>query len=212
MTRCASVKGSVFGGVIEEARKLLANGDVSREEAARRLEPGDLELLDSGISIAGWYDVGAFVRLNELLRDVMGGGSNEYLRELGRESAQRLLDGGLYSQMEYLSRTQTGQATDKRARYEAFGRDLRRITTLSGSIYNFSKWSVEADPDHALRYLVLVSDAAAFSDVICWRAVGFMNRVVAVAREARGATTSLDLFRWERVAADLVRFRMLLDP
>jgi hypothetical protein len=211
MSRRASVKGSVFSGVIEEVRKLLANGDLSRGEAARRLEPGDLELLDSSISIAGWYDVGAFVRLNELLRDVRGGGSNEYLRDLGRESAQRLLDGGLYSQMEYLSRTQTRQATDPRARYEAFGRDLRRITTLSGSIYSFSKWSVEADPEHPLRYIVVVSDAKAFTDVICWRALGFMNQVVAVARAARGAETPSDLWLWERVAADLVRFRMLLD-
>ena len=45
MPRCASVKGSVFSGVIEDVRKLLASGDVSRGEAARRLEPGAPEAL-----------------------------------------------------------------------------------------------------------------------------------------------------------------------
>lgn len=202
--RGPSVKGSVMGGAVEQVKKLIAEGELSREEAGRWLRPGDLELLDGEIRIASWYDVDAFARLNELLRDVEGKGSNEYVRELGRQSARRLLDAGLYSQLEYLQRTRVAKATSARERYEAFGRDLRRLNTISRSIYNFGTWTVEDDPNHAQRYGVVVSDAAALSDVLCWRIEGFVNQMASV----HGAT---DLWAWQRVAPDVIRLHMTRD-
>lgn len=204
MARVPSIKGSVFGGVVEAVKKLLAEGEVSREQTGRWLEQGDLVLLDAAISVAGWYDVRIFSRMSELLRDVAGGGSNEYLRRLGRESARRLRDAGLYSQIEYLQNTRTSKETERRARFEALGRDLARLTTLSGSIYNFGKWSVVIDPQHPLRYVIVVSDAAAFSDVICWRAEGFINQMASY-------RDHLDLWTWRRVRPDLVHFSMTRD-
>lgn len=204
MSRVPSVKGSVFGAVVEAVHKLFADGATSRDRASHWLQPGDFALLDAPISIAGWYDVGAFTRMSELLRDVAGNGSNEYLRRLGRESARRLRDAGIYSQLGYLDNTRVSQERDRQARFEAFGRDLARLTTLSGSIYNFGKWSIEADPEHPLRYVIAVSDAAPFSDAICWRAEGFINEMASL----RGAA---DLWTWKRVGPDLVRFRMRRD-
>jgi hypothetical protein len=204
MSRVPSVKGSVFAAVVEGVKKLFAEGAVSRDQASRWLQPGDLALLDATISIAGWYDVRAFTRLSELLRDVAGDGSNEYLRRLGRESARRLRDAGIYSQLEYLRDTRVSKQRDRRARFEAFGQDLARLTTLSGSIYNFGRWTIQPDPEHPLRYVIVVSDAAPFSDVICWRAEGFINQMASL-HESR------DLWTWERVRPDLVHFRMLRD-
>jgi hypothetical protein len=204
VAKVPSVKGSVFGGVVEEFRKLLAGGEVTREQAGRWLRPADLELIDAPIAVAAWYDVGAFVRLNELLRDVVGDGSNEYLRERGRESARRLLEGGLYSQLEYLQRTEVARATDSRARHEAFGRDIRRLTTISGSIYNFATWTPAKDRDHALRYVVELTDAAPFADPLCWRAEGFMNHMATQHGDP-------DLWLWRRLTRDVVHFDMVRD-
>jgi len=203
MSRLPSIKGSVFAGVVEAVRKLVDQGELTREKAARWLQPADLPLLDGQISIAGWYDVRIFDRMSELLRDVEGGGSNDYLRELGRASARRLLAAGLYSQFEYLQRmttSRTSSQTERRERYE----DLRRLTTMSGSIYNFGVWTIEPDAEHELRHVIAVSDAASFSDVICWRAEGFINEMGRVRQ-------SSDLWAWRRVRPDLVHFRMLRE-
>lgn len=204
MSRLPSIKGSVFAGVVEAVRKLIDQAELSREQAARWLQPSDLALLDGQISIAAWYDVRIFDRMSELLRDVAGGGSNDYLRELGRASARRLLAAGLYSQFEYLQRMTTTSSSERRERHDAFGRDLRRLTTMSGSIYNFGVWTIEPDAEHELRHVIAVSDAAAFSDVICWRAEGFINEMGRVRQSA-------DLWSWRRVRPDLVHFRMLRE-
>jgi len=204
VTRVPSVKGAVFAGVVEAVRKLLESGELTREEASRRLQPSDLALLDAPVSIAGWYPIGAFDRMSELMRDLVGGGTNDYLRELGRESARRLLSAGIYSQFEYLHRITALKEKDPQTRSEAFARDLRRLTTMSGSIYNFGVWTVEADPDYALRHRIVVSDAAAFSDVCCCRAEGFINQMGHV-------RNNTDLWRWTRVGRDVVQFRMMRE-
>ena len=35
---------------------------------------------------------------------------------------------------------------------EAFGRDLRLLTTISASILSFSRWAMKLDPDHDRQY------------------------------------------------------------
>jgi hypothetical protein len=196
-----SIKGSVFTGAVEDVRKLLERGDVSREAALRWLQPDDLALLDGEIFVSHWYDVRAYARLCELLRDVEGGGDPEYLREKGRETARRLLEAGLYAQLQYLQRTGVAKETDGAARFEAFGRDLRLLTTLSSNIYSFTRWSFLPDPAHAHRYRLEVSDAKDLPDVLVWRSDGFVNEMA----QQHGDN---DLWRWERARPDLVRFHM----
>jgi hypothetical protein len=140
--------------------------------------------------------------MNELLRDTEGGGSNEYLRERGRQTARRLLEAGLYQQLEYLHATQLKRAKDPRARFEAFGRDLRLLNTLSASILNFSKWESKPDPERQDRYVIEVSEARDFPEVLCWRSDGFVNEMATEHGEP-------DLWRWERAAPALVVFRMV---
>jgi hypothetical protein len=196
-----SVKGSVLVGVVEEVNKLLAQNTISRQEMTRWLTPEDIALLNQEIRVSEWYDVRALTHMSELLRDVNGKGDNEYLRWLGRRSARRLLDSGLYQQLEYLRDMQLLKASDSRTRSEAFGRDLRLLATISGSIYNFTKIEPMPDPDHEGRYLIRVSEARDYPDVLAWRADGFMNEM---------ATEHDDpnLWSWERTAPDVVLFRM----
>jgi predicted hydrocarbon binding protein len=201
MAAVASIKGSVFSTLVEDVAKLVASGDLSRDEALRWLEPGDLELLGQEISIASWYDVRAYDRMNRLLRDVIAHGSNEFLREKGRETARRLLEGGLYSQLEYLQHTEVAKAAEPRERFAAFGRDLRRLTTLSASILNFSRWTSRPDPERELYYVIDVAEAKEFPETLCWRSDGFVNGMAT----EHGAS---DLWRWERTAPDKILFSM----
>ena len=206
MPSTAAIKGSAFSKVVEDVAKLLARQALSRSEAARRLAPEDLALLDKGVVISSWYDIRSYVRLSELLLEVEGHGNPEYLRERGRQTAQRLLEQGLYAQLEYLQRTEVSKVEAESARFAAFGRDLRLLTTLSASILNFSKWGARTDPDHERRYLIEVSDARDFPEVLCWTSDGFVNQMAAHHR--RGD----DLWSWARVRADLIVFRMTREP
>jgi hypothetical protein len=197
----ASIKGSVFAGVVEDVNKAVSDSSLSPEDISRWLEPEDVELLQSEIPVSSWYDIRAYTRMNELLRDVEGQGSNEYLRARGRQTAARLLDAGFYAQLEFLQRTEIARTSGSTARFEAFGRDLRKLTTISGSILNFSTWRSKPDPEQPDRYVIEVTDALDFPEVLCWRSDGFVNEMAS--RHGEG-----DLWGWQRAAADLIVFRM----
>ncbi len=192
----------MFAGVIEDVCRLVARGGLSVDELTRWLKPKDVDLLEAEILVSEWYDIAIYTRMNELLRDVEGGGSNEYLRQRGRLTAKRLLESGLYQQLEYLHRTELSKAKQPRARFEAFGRDLRLLTTLSASILNFSRWTSRPDPEQDNRYLIEVSEARDFPEVLCWRSDGLINEMATQHGEP-------DLWRWERTANDLIVFRMV---
>jgi len=202
MPTIASIKGSVFVSATEAIHKLLAEGSLSRQELTRWLKPEDFPLLDEEVRVSEWYDIRAFARMSELLRDVEGGGKNEYLRQQGRKTAQRLLEAGLYQQMEYLRNTQVEKAIDRKARFEAFGRDLRLLNTLSASILNFSKWVSKPDPDREGRHMIVAEEARDFPEVMCWRTDGFFNEMARVHGEP-------DLWRWDRPSPDRVVFWMV---
>jgi len=151
-----------------------------------------------------WYDIRIYARLLAILKDAEGDGSIDYLRRRGVQSAERLLNAGLYQQLEYLNRTQIASSVDSHDRFLAFGRDLRLLTTLSGSIYNFMRWESQVDPEIRNRYQIQVSEATAFPDDMGWAAEGFINRMA----KQHGDP---DLWRWQRVAPDLIVFRMIRD-
>ena len=198
----ASIKGSVFAGVVEAVNKATTNSSLSPDELSRWLEPADVELLGSNISVSSWYDIRTYTRMNELLRDVEGRGNNEYLRNAGRQTAKRLLEAGFYAQLEFLDRTEVSRTEGAQARFEAFGRDLRKLTTFSASILNFSKWAAKPDPKRSDHYVIEVTDAVDFPEVLCWRSDGLINEMSS--RHGHG-----DLWGWERETPDRILFRML---
>jgi hypothetical protein len=204
MASLPSIKGSVFAGVVDDVKKLLESGRASRQDAGRWLRPADFALLEAPVVISSWYDIHAYTRMNELLREVEGEGSNEYLRNLGRQTARRLLEAGLYSQLEYLHRTEVSNAINGPARVSAFGRDLRLLTTISASILNFSRWTSRPDSREAARYLIEVTEAQDFPEVLAWRSDGFVNEMANLHGDP-------DLWTWERVTADRIVFRMIRD-
>jgi hypothetical protein len=204
MASIPSIKGSVFAGVVDDVNKLIATGRASRKDAARWLQASDFALLEEPVVITRWYDIQVYARMGELLREIAGDGSNEYLRSQGRQTARRLLEAGLYSQLEYLHRTEVSNAVDGPARVSAFGRDLRMLTTLSASILNFSKWTSRPDPEQAARYRIEISEAKDFPEVLAWRSDGFVNEMAALHGNS-------EMWTWQRVSPDRIVFRMLRD-
>jgi hypothetical protein len=196
-----SIKGRIFGPAVEDAAKLLAEGAVSAEKLPRWLEPAEIALLGSEIQPTEWYDIRSYARILDLLRDVAGEGRNDYLRQRGARSAERLLEAGLYQQLEYLKRTEVRRAKGAEERYRAFGHDLRLLSTISSSILNFSRWEPKPHPVHGDRYVIEISDAAHFPDNLGWTSEGFVNRMGSLHGEP-------DLWRWKRVRTDFILLEM----
>lgn len=210
MASVPSIKGMIFARAMEDLQKLVAEGVVSREALASRLEPEDLELFDRAVYLgtldrsvwtAVWYDVRTYGRILEALKQYAGDGSNEYLLRRGAASAQTMLDQGLYQQLQYLDRTRVANASGAEERFRAFGHDLRLLTSLHSVILNFGVQTVEPDPDHERRYLLRVTGAEPAPDALCWTTTGFMNRMA----QQHDAP---DLWRFERPRRDIVLYRM----
>ncbi len=201
MPTVPSIKGSVFAGLVEDVQKLLASGRLKQTELSRWLIAKDLAYLEAPVQPFEWYDIRSYSRLSECLRDVEGGGSNEYLRKRGARNAKRLLEAGLYQQLEYTHRTLFSRESEKNARFEAFGRDLGRLTTISSSILNFGRTRHLPDPDRKMRWLIETTQAKEYPEALVWASDGFTNEM------ARQHNTP-DLWAWERPEPDRLVWHM----
>ncbi len=200
----ASIKGSAFGKVVDDLKKLAARDESARTAIAEQLSADEIALLESPVSTATWYSIETYARMNQILMDVEGDSEIEYLIARGAAFADRMIESGIYGQFDYLSRIEVNRKSDADARYAAFGRDLRLLATLSGSILNFSKWSYVQDPDHERRWMLELTDASDYPELLIYTTTGMINRM---SERSRGE----NFWRWERVSRDTIRFRMTGD-
>lgn len=198
MAKTPSIKGTVLVDLAEDVRKLIESGD---QEVDGGLTEDDRRTIEQGISQFSWYDVDFYARMMQLLRDVHGDGSNEYVIDRGRMRGRKLMEAGLYQQMEYLGRLQVSNAYTPQERFQAYGRDLRLLVTLSRSILDFTTWSVGPDPDAGDRHRIEVSDAERFPDILGYSTEGFIDAMSSVPGHKA-------LWKYERVDRDRVVFRM----
>jgi hypothetical protein len=157
-----SVKGTIFAAVVGELNGYLAEGVIQREELDTACKPEDPEFLDREIAIASWYPIDTYGRYLRFLCDRFGGGRREYLMEGGRKSAQRVVDMGVYSQLD-----------DRTEHWE--NRVGRVLVTLGGSFYNFGKWVWKGDGNE--RFRIEVEDVAAMPEEAAVRAHGFVEHL-----------------------------------
>jgi len=156
-----SVKGTIFQAVVDEMNGYLSDGIIQRDDLAVRCKPEDLDYLDQEIAIAGWYPIDTYGRYLRFLCDRFGGGRREYLMESGRRSAQRVIDMGVY-----------GQLDERTARWG--NRVGRLLVTLGGSFYNFGTWLWESVEDDK-GFRIEVQGVAAMPEEAAARAHGFVE-------------------------------------
>jgi len=202
-----AVKGSIFASVIGDLRESRDAGRISEDKLEERLSPLELELLESTISSAGWYSMESYARIADLLCEIDGGKTREYFRRRGATNAKRLIEQGLYGQLEFLKRWEKSiegkERGDRDAVFQSFHRSLKLVVTLSKNIYSTGDWRVEYDPHRANHVRIEILDAAAYSEGMRYALEGFLNECV---RAVRGNTKPL--FTSERVARDHIRISM----
>src|SRR5690606_2118166 len=98
-TRAMGVKGSAIESVVADVNRLVEEGRLAREALAARLPAEDLQLLETKIVPALWYSYGSYGRLMELLFEIEGRRSTEYLVERGRRAGERVRAMGIYAQL-----------------------------------------------------------------------------------------------------------------
>jgi len=158
-------KGTLLKGVVAEVKARLASGDLTEADLDRALKPEDLAYFgDDGVLISNWYPIEAYARVCELL--VVGGRlpRQDALVEHGRQSAQRVVQLGLYSQVD--ARTE-GRWEDRVGRV---------LVSLFPVFFNFTKW--EWVPPHDLKrepFTIIVREAEAMPETIRLRTLGFVE-------------------------------------
>ncbi|MDX1648975.1 MAG: hypothetical protein R3263_03895 [Myxococcota bacterium] len=206
-----SIKGSIFRGVVEEIRQLRDGGRLSEAQLEGGLAESDLELLDQKILDASWYPTESYARMLDLLCRHVGGGRPGYYAERGAANARRLMDAGMYSQLDLLDRwrkDEEGVDPDRDAQrlVSAYQSKLKLVVSLAGSIYNTGRWRVEQDPEHPHRVIIEIADAGAYTDGMRYAIEGFLNECARTVRHGIGA-----LYVTDRPDPATIRIRMTED-
>lgn len=203
-----SVKGSIFKGGVTDLARLLDEGRVSEDEIGARLGAEGLTYVEGNILESGWYPLACYNRLLEWLGDLEGGGEDKYFIERGRASASRLMDAGLYAQLDFLTRWKESLPEDEHdeaaviARYAS---SLKLVVSLSSNIYNVGRWIVETDRGIPGRVWIAIREARDYSEALRLVSEGFLNEC-----GSRHTKTSR-LYTSSRVTPEIILFRMNYD-
>jgi hypothetical protein len=165
----------------------MAEGKLSPVAVKQALKPEELDYLDAELGIASWFPADTYCRMLRLYASTAPDNPREYLIESGRKSAQRVIELGLYSQLD----------DHTESRWE--DRVGRVLVTLSGSFFSFGHWEwlgIEAEGE---GFRLGVRDAGAFSHELILRTQGFVEQLA-----TRAATRSV------RVTHDLDKERQYL--
>ena len=176
------IKGSVFAGIVEHVRALQASGKIGAAELELRLGREGMAVLDSKIQPASWYSIQVYGRIRELLRDVEGGGDDQYTVAGGAASARRMIESGLYQQLEYLDRWKEGASSgdpsiDRETRTRLFRQQLTLVSTIYSSMFNFGTKKIVKDPEFPDRFRLEYWDDGVMPRVCRFAVLGFWNEM-----------------------------------
>lgn len=189
-----SVRGSLFVTGVVAVRRHREAGLVAEEQLAARLGPVALEMLDEKIDVGRWYPIAPFCEMVDVDWDVAGAREPDYMREMGRTTASRFFETGIYPQLGYSRRSQRTRSRD------ALLRRAKLVTTVAETLYSFIETEVEIARE---RLTIAYGNAELFSEALRYTTEGFMNEV----NRRQGASRS---WTSERVAPDRVCFRLEL--
>ena len=184
-----SIKATGFQSAADDLAKLVAAGRLTRSQVESRLDPSDLAYLDKQLAASSWVPIATYARVLDLLISIEGGDDvDAYLRGRGNRGAARMHKLGLYGQFE--------------ASVETWGVKVGTITATMGAvIYNFSKWSFEADPDSG-AFETTMAEAPDYPDALRLVGEGFIQYLAEHLLPDRKVEVSS-----ERVSRDKIVFR-----
>ena len=160
-TKRPSIKGMALQSVTEDVHRLLAAERITRQDLAKRLGADDLSHLDEATVPGLWYPITLYAGLLELLRDVEGGGRDEYLIERGVHAAERLMQVGAYRHF-----LQSADRWGERAG--------QAMIQLASVFYDFTQWKLTHEPDSDV-YTLDVTGAGEFPEAARLTAQGFVQ-------------------------------------
>jgi hypothetical protein len=194
-----AIKGSAVTALVEDVARCLEEGRVSLEEVEARLEPEDVALLEEKISPAKWYPIDQYRRLTDLLFEFTGDGRDfeTYLKERGAAAAERLMQSGLYQQLDYSTRQ--ADANSEQTSREQLRRETRLRLSLIAGIVNRGSADIAPDPDRPDQLRIELRDASEIPDCLGHTIAGFIERC---ARERRAG----GVWHMSRIGADVMRF------
>jgi hypothetical protein len=164
-----SIKGSALSSVVEDVRALRDSGRISADRLEASLEAADLALLETKIQPALWYPIQSYARLTGCCSRSRAAATRSTSSTAAPRAAQRLWESGLYVQLQH---GEEKAAKARRAGGAMTERDARMITTLSGAIFNFTRWTYRAgEPDAVIE----VSEAANWPESRCGPRAAFSS-------------------------------------
>jgi hypothetical protein len=157
-----SIKGTAFQAVVDDLRRLRESGALTDAELRKALEPEDLPVLRAGVLPGSWYPIGSYRRMLELLVAKEGAPERDaYLRRRGSKACSRILEMGLYTHLQDAMRAVERRPTKW---VEQVGRVM---LTLSGTMFNFSRWELVAHEGRnggEMLFSLYVSEATALPE------------------------------------------------
>jgi hypothetical protein len=160
------VKGTAIESVVADVNRLVEEGRISRDTLEVRLQAPDLKLLDTKIVPALWYGYGPYGRLMEILFEVEGRRSTEYLVERGRRAADRVRATGLYAQL--------------KGNWSNWGDRVGTIlATLGPALYKDTHWRIQMTgvSESAIAFRLEVDCPPEFPDLCRWPTQGFIEYI-----------------------------------
>ena len=183
-----SVKGTLIQAAVAELRELQERGTVSRATLERDLKPDDLKVLDDEILISAWYPMASYGRMLEAIATAVGRSGDADFVETGRRSAQRLVEMGLYRQLD----EHTAERWEERV-----GKLLLSVASL---LWNFGGWEWLGMDESGFR--IRFQGASPMPRSYALRTQGFVEHLAA---RAAGSRVRVELQR--SADGDTLEFR-----
>jgi hypothetical protein len=194
-----SIKGAAIAKLIEDVQACLSRSEADRVRLEAKLSPETVRMLEGKVEIGNWYPVGMYNELTNLIWQEEGGGRSDYLRQRGEKMMKRLMEAGLYQQLDFLDRIDRGP--QEKITREDIQRACRLIGSVSGAIRNFGKDTWVWDPDKPGCIIHHLRDALHFSEMLRLVSEGSENFVLQTICPGAPRATS------ERVASDYIVYR-----
>jgi hypothetical protein len=185
-----AIKGTAFLSAVSDLQTLIEAGAVRREQVEARLESEDLAILDAKILPGDWYPIDCYGRILELLGEIEGGGPAYHVQR-GRRAAERLLQSGIYRQLD--------RAMEKREEKDKSSL-IAIMLTVGRSLYNFGAWELLPDRSEGDRLCFELRQVEALPENARLTIQGFVEWAAQHIASPRSRVES------RRVAPDRIQF------